>query len=81
MVLPAYVCPRGRGGTSMSVTVNGRMHGLPEPPTVGELLVALAPQPPFAVARNGEFIPRANYAECEIQPGDRIDIVHPAAGG
>jgi len=40
-----------------------------------------APPIPFAVACNGEFIPRANYARCEIHPGDHIDIVHPAAGG
>jgi sulfur carrier protein len=65
----------------MSVLVNGRTHNLPEPPTLTALLVVLAPPTPFAVACNGEFIPRANYAGCEIQPGDRIDIVHPAAGG
>ena len=65
----------------MSVLVNGRMQNLPEPPTLAALLVALAPPAPFAVARNGEFIQRADYARCEIQPGDHIDVVHPAAGG
>jgi sulfur carrier protein len=65
----------------MSVRVNGQMQSLPEPPTLAALLVALAPPTPFAVACNGEFIPRANYTGLEIQPGDRIDIVHPAAGG
>ena len=65
----------------MSVFVNRRMHNLPEPPTLAALLVALAPPIPFAVACNGEFIPRENHAGCEIQPGDHIDIVHPAAGG
>jgi sulfur carrier protein len=65
----------------MSVRVNGQMQSLPEPPTLAALLVALAPPTPFAVACNGEFIPRANYTGFEIQPGDRIDIVHPAAGG
>ena len=65
----------------MSVLVNGRMQNLPEPPTLAALLVALAPPIPFAVACNGEFVPCANYARCEVQPGDRIDIVHPAAGG
>jgi len=65
----------------MSVLVNGRMHKLPETPTLAALLAALAPSTPFAVACNGEFIPRAHYAGCEIQPGDQIDIVHPAAGG
>ena len=65
----------------MSVFVNGRTQNLPEPPTLAALLVALAPTTPFAVACNGEFIPCANYAGCELQPGDHIDIVHPAAGG
>ena len=65
----------------MSVLVNGRMQTLPEPPTLAALLMALAPPAPFAVACNGEFIPRENHAGCEIQPGDHIDIVHPAAGG
>ena len=65
----------------MSVLVNGRMHNLPEPRTLAALLVALAPPVPFAVACNGEFVPSTNYARCEVQPGDRIDIVHPAAGG
>jgi len=65
----------------MSVLVNGRMQNLPEPPTLAALLVALAPPIPFAVACNGEFILRANYAGCEIRSGDSIDIVHPAAGG
>ena len=65
----------------MSVLVNGRMQNLPEPPTLAALLVALAPPTPFAVACNGEFIPRENHAGCEIQPGDHIDIVHLAAGG
>ena len=65
----------------MSVLVNGRMQNLPEPPTLAALLVALAPPIPFAVACNGEFVPLANYAGCEIQQGDYIDIVHPAAGG
>jgi sulfur carrier protein len=65
----------------MSVLVNGRMHNLPESPTLATLLVALAPPIPFAVACNGEFVPHANYERCEIQPGDRIDIVCPSAGG
>jgi sulfur carrier protein len=65
----------------MSVIVNGKLHPLPEPPTVAALLLVLGPAAPFAVARNEELVPRATYMECSIQPGDRIDIVHPAAGG
>ena len=65
----------------MSVVVNGELRPVPEPPTVAALLLALAPAAPFAVARNEEFVPRAAYKECSIQPGDRIDIVHPTTGG
>jgi sulfur carrier protein len=65
----------------MSVIVNGQLQPLPVPPTVAALLLALAPAAPFAVARNEEFVPRATYKECSIQPGDRIEIVHPTVGG
>ncbi|MGB7467570.1 MAG: sulfur carrier protein ThiS [Candidatus Acidiferrum sp.] len=36
---------------------------------------------PFAVAHNEEFVPRGAYDACRISPGDRVDIVHPTAGG
>ena len=65
----------------MCVLVNGRMHNLPEPPTLAGLLQALSPPPPFAVACNGEFVPRDTYEDRRIDRGDRIDIVHPMAGG
>jgi sulfur carrier protein len=65
----------------MSVIVNGQFQPLPEPPTVAGLLLALAPAAPFAIARNEEFVPRAAYRDCSLQSGDRIEIVHPTAGG
>jgi sulfur carrier protein len=65
----------------MSVIVNGEMQPLPEPPTLAALLQELSPSPPFAVARNEEFVPRADYSECRIKSGDRVEIVHPSVGG
>ena len=65
----------------MSILVNGRMHDVPEPPTLAALLVALAPPIPFAVACNGEFVPYGAYDDFRIESGDSIDIVHPTAGG
>jgi sulfur carrier protein len=65
----------------MSVMVNGQTHSLPEPRTLGALLRLLSPASPFAVARNTEVVPHGTYEECRIEPGDTIDIVHPAAGG
>lgn len=65
----------------MSVIVNGQICSLPMPQTLGALLRFLSPVGPFAVALNQEVIPRAAYENCHISPGDKIEIVHPAAGG
>ena len=65
----------------MFVIVNGQRYPLPEPQTLAALLSQLLPAAPFAVACNTEVIPRGAYEECRIEPGDTIDIVHPAAGG
>lgn len=35
----------------------------------------------FAVAINGDFIPRADYACTLLKNGDQIDIVSPVGGG
>jgi sulfur carrier protein len=65
----------------MFVIVNGQAHPLRESRTLAALLVSLSPPAPFAVARNDEVVPRETYEDCRIYPGDRIDIVHPTAGG
>ena len=65
----------------MFVIVNGQTYPLPESRTLAALLLSLSPPAPFAVARNEEVVPRETYEDCRIYPGDRIDIVHPSAGG
>ena len=65
----------------MPLIVNGQATALPEPPTLQNLLDVMAPMRPYAVARNEEFVPRTEYANCELTDGDRIEIVHPSAGG
>jgi sulfur carrier protein len=65
----------------MPLSVNENAVVLPNPPTLEALLQTLAPQRPFAVAHNGEFVPKAEYTSHELNDGDRIEIVHPSAGG
>jgi sulfur carrier protein len=65
----------------MFVLVNGETLRLPELRTLTALLESLSPQTPFAVAHNEEFVSRGDYEACRISSGDRIDIVHPTAGG
>jgi sulfur carrier protein len=61
--------------------VNGQTMPVPDPPTLEKLLATLQPRRPYAVARNEEFIPGAAYRQCKVADGDRIEIVHPSAGG
>jgi sulfur carrier protein len=65
----------------MFVIVNGQSQPLPESRTLAALLLSLSPLVPFAVARNDEVVPKSAHENCRIEPGDRIEIVHPAAGG
>jgi sulfur carrier protein len=65
----------------MPLTVNGQMMPVPDPPTLEKLLLTLHPRKPYAVARNEEFISGAAYRQCKLTDGDRVEIVHPSAGG
>jgi sulfur carrier protein len=65
----------------MSLTVNGQEAQLPDPPTLENLLAILHLRQPYAVARNEEVVKRSEYQQCNLMDGDRIEIVHPSAGG
>jgi sulfur carrier protein len=65
----------------MFVLVNGKPYPLPPSTTLAALLRSISPSVPFAVALNEEFVPRATYDDWVVHPNDRIDIVHPTAGG
>jgi sulfur carrier protein len=66
----------------MQIQVNGRPMEAREGLTVAELLATLAVRPAFtAVALNREVVPRATHARTVLRAGDRVEIVHPMAGG
>jgi sulfur carrier protein len=65
----------------MFIIVNGQPHTLLGPRTLAALLVSLSPPAPFAVALNEDVVLRGSFEDCWIHPGDRIEIVHPMAGG
>jgi sulfur carrier protein len=65
----------------MQLRVNGQEAPMPDPGTLENLLATLQPSQPYAVARNEEFVERSSYGRCELIDGDRIEIVHPSAGG
>jgi len=65
----------------MFIVVNGQQHPFSGPQTLAALLLSLSPPAPFAVALNEELVLRGSFEECWLCAGDRIDVVHPTAGG
>ena len=51
--------------------------------TLAELLAELGYDTTraMACAVNQRFVPRARWAEYDLQPGDRIEVVSPVVGG
>jgi len=65
----------------MDIQINQKPLSLPEGATVADALSAYGARPPFAVALNGSFVARGQHAARALQAGDKLDVVHPVAGG
>jgi sulfur carrier protein len=65
----------------MNVLLNDTPRELPDGATLADAIALLAPRAPFAAAVNFEFVPRGNYAERVLQPGDRVEVIRPVTGG
>jgi sulfur carrier protein len=65
----------------MQITINQKPFELPEAATLAQALEAFGATPPFAVAVNLNFVHRHQYGETRLQPGDRVEVVQPVAGG
>jgi sulfur carrier protein len=67
---------------SHKITVNGERREATQGATVADLLRDLnLPAARVAVERNLEILPRPQWANTAIQPGDRYEIVHFVGGG
>ncbi len=65
----------------MNVSLNQQPTQLPAQASVQDALALLQPKPPFAVAVNTVFVPRAQYASRQLQEGDRVEVIAPVTGG
>ena len=66
----------------LTVSINGEAVQLDSEMTVTELLSQQGQQNKrVAVAINGEFVPRSQYAKTQISNKDEIDIVTAVGGG
>lgn len=67
--------------TSMEILINDRTFIVQDDARVVDALLAYRARAPFAVAINGQFVPRAQHATHALRPGDRLDVVQPVTGG
>lgn len=69
----------------MKIWINAHPVELPDGASVADALAhatdSQAPQAPFAVAVNLQFVPRAQYALTPLRDGDRVEIIAPVTGG
>lgn len=66
------------------VRVNGKVEELELPMSVAALVARTTGSPSrlgYAVARNGQIVPRSTWDEVRIEPGDELEITAPFAGG
>ena len=70
------------GQDTIEITVNGEAHQLSLGARVTDLIkqLDLAPER-LAIELNLSILPRAKWAEIELKPGDRLEIVHFVGGG
>lgn len=66
----------------MQIVLNGEPREIGDGLTLAALLQQLDMQPKYvAVERNRELVPRRQHAECELRPGDVLEIVTLVGGG
>jgi sulfur carrier protein len=65
----------------MDIQINQKPLTLPDGATVADAVAAFGARAPFAVALNGQFVARTQHAARALKAGDKLDVVHPVAGG
>lgn len=65
----------------MNILLNQKPLPLPEGASLADALALQPLRPPYAVAVNTRFVPRAQYAQQPLADGDRVEVVSPVTGG
>jgi sulfur carrier protein len=67
---------------AMDIVLNGEPRTVPPGASPAHLIELLALRGGrIAIEVNGTIVPRSRHAEHELQPGDRVEIVHAVGGG
>jgi sulfur carrier protein len=64
----------------INISINGDRRETTET-NLAKLIASLDTGDQYAVARNGEFVPKRQHATTELADGDLLDIVTPVGGG
>jgi sulfur carrier protein len=64
----------------MEILVNGEAQQV-NASQLDAVLLEMAFNGKFAVALNGEFVPRSLYAQTQLSQGDSLEVLSPIAGG
>ncbi len=68
--------------SEFDITVNGKTHTVAPGTTLANLVATLGRKPELvAVERNAEIVPRTQYADTSLAPGDTLEIVQFVQGG
>lgn len=66
----------------MNILLNGENHEIPEACTAAALVEQLQlTGKRIAMEVNLDIVPRSEYAACQLNAGDRVEIVHAIGGG
>jgi thiamine biosynthesis protein ThiS len=69
-------------GSAVEITVNGKSVSVSSGATLHDFLASKRMTDAMAIVeRNGEIVPRVEYATTPLTPGDRLEIVHAVGGG
>lgn len=64
----------------MKISINGEITTI-ESQTLADAIREYGATPPYALAVNGEFVAKADYAQTKLSENDQVDIVSPIFGG
>lgn len=65
----------------MRVIVNQVEYELPSKSMISDALALIDAKPPYAVAVNLNFVPKAQHAEFALSEDDHIEVIAPVTGG
>jgi sulfur carrier protein len=66
---------------NMDIMINGQQVTIDNQLSLSEILQQQGFQGSFALAINGEFIPKSEYTSTTLTAGDALDVLAPISGG